>query len=70
MVVVREMRTDFSLLMNVMIIVISLKSPCINLIFHGHLGCPFDVKPKKCRSNICDSSVCTAYPDVICVFDD
>ena len=38
---------------------------------HGYLGCPFGIKPKKkCRSNVCDSSVCTTYPDAVCFLDE
>ena len=34
------------------------------------LGCSFGLSTKKCSSDICDSSVCTNYPNAVCYLDE
>ena len=35
-----------------------------------YVGCSFGQPTKKCSSDICDSSVCTNYPNAICYPDE
>ena len=35
-----------------------------------HVGCSFGQPTKKCSSDVCDSSVCTNYPNAVCYPDE
>ena len=35
-----------------------------------YVGCSFGQPTKKCSSDICDSSVCTNYPNAVCYPDE
>ena len=41
----------------------------ISVIIIISIGCPISLSTKKCSSDICDSSVCTNYPNAVCYLD-
>ena len=51
------------------IVVIFLYNDTISVIIIISLGCSFGQPTKKCSSDICDSSVCTNYPNAVCYLD-
>ena len=70
-----EIIINLGLLMNAMnfvvsyIVVIFLYNDTISAIIIISLGCTFGQPTKKCSSDICDSSVCTNYPNAVCYPD-
>ena len=51
------------------IVVIFLCNDTISVITIISLGCSFGQPTKKCSSDICDSNVCTNYPNAVCYTD-